>query len=272
MFMFNFRLFILVFVLVFSMCPISNSNDLFALQKNDSQNSLGNSEKMSLNNQDKDNIGDSAKELDEQQESSEQLSDIEGNASLQVKLEQLEYQNRLLNGKVEELKNSLQNLEQVVVSIKEKVQKRDEFDQGDNNLGYKKLLHNNDEQSYSEEYKDALLLIRKGEYEEAKRKLESFIESNDDKDILSKAYYWLGEIYYALEIYKKSAINFLQSYKLSPYSDKAIDTLNKLGLSLLSLGKDRESCSAFDKLLSEFPNLSPSMKKEISLNRSKAGC
>ena len=94
--------------------------------------------------------------------------------------------------------------------------------------------------------------------------LEKVLNSINNDNLTSNAYYWLGETYYVQKKFQLAAISFARGFQNFPKGNKAIDQLFKLALTFMNLGKNEDACAAFSKLESEFPDA----PKRIS-NRSK---
>ena len=72
----------------------------------------------------------------------------------------------------------------------------------------------------------------------------------------------LGETYYVRKQYKNAADAFLEGYRKYSGSDKAPDTLLKLGMSLAELGQNDAACSTLKELKDKFPDAPESIGDE----------
>ena len=90
--------------------------------------------------------------------------------------------------------------------------------------------------------------------------------------LAGKAQYWLGETYYVRGQYKSAAEAFLKGYKQFKGSEKAPDSLLKLGMALAALGQKKEACSAFGELGAKFPAAPDYVHDQAKDERRKAGC
>ena len=61
--------------------------------------------------------------------------------------------------------------------------------------------------------------------------------------LAGNAQYWIGETYYVRGQYKNAADAFLKGYKKYKSSEKAPDTLLRLGMALAELGQKDAACS-----------------------------
>ena len=102
-------------------------------------------------------------------------------------------------------------------------------------------IPNSDAQSLYEQGYGSMLQHDYGAAETAFRQL---IASHPNDPLAGSAQYWIGESYYVRGQYKSAADAFLKGYKKYKASDKAPDTLLKLGMSLAELGP--EGCGVLD--------------------------
>ncbi len=122
------------------------------------------------------------------------------------------------------------------------------------------------------QYKQAFALVREGNYPQAEVAFTQFIKDNTKHPLTGGAYYWLGETYYAQNIYDKAAIQFLQSYKNFPKGKKAPESLLKLSMSLGKMKKKKEACAMLGKLNAEFPDSSNALKQRAKEEGTRLGC
>ena len=123
-----------------------------------------------------------------------------------------------------------------------------------------------------ERYSYAFSLLRKAEYDRAEAAFSEFITLYSDDPLSGNARYWLGETYYVRGQYVKAAEIFLAAYQGDNKGVKAPDTLLKLGMSLGSLDKKTQACASFDKLVADFPKLSPLILNKVKAERKTNGC
>jgi tol-pal system protein YbgF len=121
------------------------------------------------------------------------------------------------------------------------------------------------------QYDKALELMKKSDYDKAEKALKDFISANKGHDLVSNAYYWLGEAYYARQNYEQAAVNFLKGYQGKVKGNKAADNLLKLGMSLDKLQKKKEACTTYDKILREFPKDTVT-KDKVNAEKTRIKC
>ena len=123
-----------------------------------------------------------------------------------------------------------------------------------------------------EQYNFAFGLLRRADYPAAEQALKSFVQRNPGDTLAGNAQYWLGETYYVRKDYENAATAFALGYQKYPKSGKAADNLLKLGMSLGSLGKKQEACSAFARLDRDFPAAPANVKEREVTERQQVGC
>ncbi|GAB6053211.1 tol-pal system protein YbgF [Magnetospira thiophila] len=128
--------------------------------------------------------------------------------------------------------------------------------------------------SPQDQYSYAFDLLRKTEYAQAEQALTAFIDKygTTKEPLLGNAYYWLGETYYVRSDFVSAARTFLEGYQKHPLGSKAPDTLLKLGMALANLGKPKEACATFGKLLEEQTKASASLRGRAESEQRRTGC
>ncbi len=91
------------------------------------------------------------------------------------------------------------------------------------------------------------------DYRAAEAAFRQFLALYPNDTLAGNAQYWLGETHFARGDYKGAADAYLKGYKAYQKSEKAPDTLLKLGMSLAALGQKQEACSTFGELDAKYP-------------------
>lgn len=123
-----------------------------------------------------------------------------------------------------------------------------------------------------DQYKASLDLLKKKEYGAALKGFESFLSNHKDHELSGNAQYWLGEAHFAMNNYSKASVAFLTAYKDYPNNTKRAESLLKLGQSLGKLGKNKEACATFQKLLTDFPNAPNAVRSMAQTENVNNGC
>ena len=119
---------------------------------------------------------------------------------------------------------------------------------------------------YEEGYGDYL----QRDYAGAERAFRKLVSGYPNDPLAGSAQYWVGETQYVRKQYQKAADSFLNGYRQYSGSDKAPDTLLRLGMSLAALGKTKAACDTFEKLGDRFPD--SSQQRQAASAAGKAGC
>jgi len=199
---------------------------------------------------------------------------------LEIRLDEIEDQMRKLHGKFEEVDFRMvdlaKKLDKIIADIDMRIEavemsakKPDPLDLPDDDSLAIDIIPDDPNASH---YDIAFEFMRKSDYEKAAESFRRFIENNEDSELISNAYYWLGETYYVRKKYEKSAVNFLNGYKKLPKGEKAADNLVKLAMSLKNLKKKKEACTTFKKAIKEFPKIDSSLKERIKSEKNELGC
>ena len=211
---------------------------------------------------------------------------------LEVQISNLEEQIRELNGKLEEAEFNSRSvsdkLDSVVAdiefrlnalekSVKDEPKKINESKLQDESGLVSKVEKTSEDLTLDltdsiSGYDKAFSYLRKSEYERAEVEFKNFIAHNKGIDLISNAYYWLGETYYVRKNYEQSAVHFLKGYQELPKGNKASDNLMKLAMSLGKLGKKQEACATFAKMLKEFSKVEDSVKKKVGEEKALLKC
>ncbi|MGE5260668.1 MAG: tol-pal system protein YbgF [Actinomycetota bacterium] len=110
------------------------------------------------------------------------------------------------------------------------------------------------------------------DYGAAEAAFRQLVAAHPNDPLAGSAQYWIGESYYVRGQYKSAADAFLMGYKKYKASDKAPDTLLKLGMSLAELGQKDAACSTFNELAKKYPNAPEHVIDQAQGERKKAGC
>lgn len=121
-------------------------------------------------------------------------------------------------------------------------------------------------------YDHSLGLMRQGDYVGAESALRVFLDQHSQHDLVPSALYWLGETHYVRDNHRDAAFSFVDVYSRYPKSNKAPDSLLKLGMSLNALGNTGEACAAFSTLKSEYPDARRAVLKLAEDRAAQYGC
>ncbi len=124
-----------------------------------------------------------------------------------------------------------------------------------------------------QQYDQALrLMLQKQDFATAETALRRFIDEYPKNDLTGNAYYWLGETHYVRKNYQDAAFTFAEGFQKFPKGMKAPDSLLKLGMTLAQLDKVKEACTAFARLLRNFPQANARLKARVEREQDRSNC
>ena len=123
-----------------------------------------------------------------------------------------------------------------------------------------------------DEYDLAYGYILRGDYALAETAFRDFLARNGNHRLAADARFWLGEALFSQRRYRDAADSFLTVYNDHPDSAKVPDSLLKLAQSLARLGEIPTACATYDKLISDYPNASRTVRASAIADRRKYDC
>ena len=114
-------------------------------------------------------------------------------------------------------------------------------------------------------YNAAIENLFDGNYQEAVRLFNQFVDENSEDPLVGVALFWLGESYFAQQLYNEATDAYLKSYSDYPDSEKASESFLKMGISLSGMGENELACQTLTEFLKKYPNAPNAV-----LNRAKA--
>lgn len=122
------------------------------------------------------------------------------------------------------------------------------------------------------DYDRAYSSIVSGDYAAAEAGFKKFLTDFPGDPRAADAQYWLGESYYSRQQFRDAATSYLATYKTHPTSQKAPDSLFKLGLSLEGLGETSAACATYGELTKKFPKAQSGLISRVATQKQKLGC
>lgn len=122
------------------------------------------------------------------------------------------------------------------------------------------------------DYDRAYSSIVSGDYAAAETGFKKFLTDFPGDPRAADAQYWLGESYFSRHQYRDAATSYLATYKNHPTSQKAPDSLFKLGLSLEGLGETSAACATYGELTKKFPKAQSGLVSRVTTQKQKLGC
>ncbi len=196
-------------------------------------------------------------------------------STFQIKLGEYDQLIRDMNGKVENIEYRLNTLEKKMEMIDKDIELR--FSQMKKQTVQPAKKANTASKAPANVtpkalYESALTNLKANKLVDAETKLSQFLASYPDDSLAGNAQYWLGEVYYKQQNFAKAAVAFKDGYSKYPQGAKGPDCLLKLGLSMKSLGKKDEACTAFTNLPSMFDKISTDISQRARKEAEALAC
>ena len=121
-------------------------------------------------------------------------------------------------------------------------------------------------------YDNAFSDVREAKYEAAEDKFKRFMAMYPSHALAANAQYWLAETYYVRGNYQQAARAFAQGYQDYPKGAKAPDSLLKLALSLSQIGKKEDACLSFAQLKKEYGSEQTPVVRRAEQEAKRIGC
>ncbi|CAN7514239.1 tol-pal system protein YbgF [Bosea sp. LjRoot9] len=126
--------------------------------------------------------------------------------------------------------------------------------------------------SAKEAYDIAYASVLRKEYEQAEMGFRQFLQSYPRDRLAADATYWLGESYFQRQRYREAAEQFLKISRENPRSNKAPDSLLRLGMALNGLGARDQACATYAKVGVDYPAASSAVRQGVERERRRSGC
>ena len=138
--------------------------------------------------------------------------------------------------------------------------------------GEEEKVNNEDSSTPEERYQIAYSMLQQFRTSDAEIAFRSFLETFPDHKLAINAHYWLGETYYARQMYADAAKTFFEAYSAHPEGEKAPDNFLKLGMSLMNMGETENACAVFTDISQRFPNLTGEIPSQAKMELSRLAC
>ncbi len=103
-------------------------------------------------------------------------------------------------------------------------------------------------------YDQAFEALKNGQYAEAARRFQSFIDQYPSGEFAPNAQYWLGESYYVTQNYQVALEAFQHLLSSYPDSNKVPDALLKVGYSQYELKHWDEAEATLNRVIQQYPD------------------
>jgi tol-pal system protein YbgF len=119
---------------------------------------------------------------------------------------------------------------------------------------------------------EARRLQASGRYAMAEQKAREILTDNPTGPVAGEARYLLGEALLAQGAYRGAANLFLENYTTDPNGARAPESLLKLSVALNGLGEREAACSSLEELFGAYPNIGSELRTAAEQERRAAGC
>jgi tol-pal system protein YbgF len=123
-----------------------------------------------------------------------------------------------------------------------------------------------------DEYDLAYGYVLHKDYDLAQKAFADFIKRNPGNELTPEAHYWLGESYFQRQKYQDAADSYLVVVRNYEKSDKAPDSLLRLGQSLAALGQKEMACASLGEVNRKYPRASASVKRGVTQEQKRRHC
>ena len=123
-----------------------------------------------------------------------------------------------------------------------------------------------------DEYDLAYGYVLHKDYGLAEQALNDFLRKYPDEPLVPEATYWLGESQYQQQRYSEAAKNFLAVLTKHERSEKAPDSLLRLGQSLAALNKKEAACATLAEVGRKYPKASATIKRSVVAEQKRVHC
>lgn len=214
-------------------------------------------------------------------------------ADFEIRLQQLEEENRKIYGRAEELGHAVekmaQKVELIVSDLDMRLQDLEKAAgiaaQGTTNTNManqKQASDNKKMQSAGtaprttqanvdadmkpeEVYKKAYSMLTAEAYDEARQWFETFIKRFPDHKLADNSYYWLGETHLVQNHPEQAVISFSNGLQAYPEGRKAPANLLKMGVAFKRMGQVDHAKSAWKKLVRDYSDTPEAQKAKKQL-------
>lgn len=123
-----------------------------------------------------------------------------------------------------------------------------------------------------DEYDLAYGYVLHKDYGLAEQAFSDFLRKYPNERLVPDATYWLGESMYQQQRYSDAAKNFLAVLTKHERSEKAPDSLLRLGQSLAALNKKEAACATLAEVGRKFPKASATIKRNVAAEQKRVRC
>lgn len=103
------------------------------------------------------------------------------------------------------------------------------------------------------DYDSAVALYKLGQYETAEKGFAAYVQKNPNSRLVADAIFYLGETYFQRQRHREAAEQYLKLSTDYAKSNRAPDSLVRLGMSLNAMGAREQACATFGEVARKYP-------------------
>jgi len=128
-----------------------------------------------------------------------------------------------------------------------------------------------DPQNAEAVYQRAFNLLKKSQYDQAKKAFKNFLKNYPESDYSDNAQYWLGETNYVMQKYDIAINEYQALLSIFPNSKKVSHALLKIGYSYAELGNVSDAEKILIEVVQEYPGTTAARLAEERLRKISVG-
>ena len=128
-----------------------------------------------------------------------------------------------------------------------------------------------DPQNAEAVYQRAFNLLKKSQYDQAKKAFKNFLKNYPESDYSDNAQYWLGETNYVMQKYDVAINEYQALLSMFPNSKKVSHALLKIGYSYAELGNVSDAEKILIEVVQEYPGTTAARLAEERLRKISVG-
>ena len=110
------------------------------------------------------------------------------------------------------------------------------------------------------DYDSAVALYKQGQYEAAEKGFSAYLQKNPNSRLVADAIFYLGETYFQRQRHREAAEQYLKLSTDYAKSNRAPDSLVRLGMSLTAMGAREQACATFGEVARKYPASSTAIR------------
>jgi tol-pal system protein YbgF len=123
-----------------------------------------------------------------------------------------------------------------------------------------------------DEFGAALQAFQTGEYQQAEDGFKAFMAANPGHRLTPDAVFYVGETYFQRSRPREAAEQYLKVTTDYSKSNRAPESMVRLGQALAALGNRDQACATFAELGKRYPTATPSVRRLADREMAKDHC